>query len=52
MGLDGGQRQALERHGELLVVGIPTIERLGGGSARCLMAENFLPPLAARRPPS
>ncbi|MCC6838875.1 MAG: amidinotransferase [Flavobacteriales bacterium] len=37
------QRQALARHGELVPVAIPTIETLGGGSIRCMIAENFLP---------
>ena len=29
---------------EVLAVPIPTIERLGGGSVRCMLAEVFLPP--------
>jgi hypothetical protein len=33
----------LKEHTEILTVEIPTIERLGGGSARCMMAEVFLP---------
>ena len=33
----------IERHGTILAVGIPTIERLGGGSVRCMLAELFLP---------
>jgi hypothetical protein len=33
----------LKKHTKILVVEIPTIERLGGGSARCMMAEVFLP---------
>jgi hypothetical protein len=36
------QRRQLKRHAEELVVRIPTIERFGGGSARCMMAEIFL----------
>lgn len=36
------QRLALERHGQLLPVAIPTIEAVGGGSVRCMLAENFL----------
>lgn len=39
------QRMALERHGQLVPVAIPTIERVGGGSVRCMLAENFLPTL-------
>ncbi len=35
------QRQALENHGDLLIVSIPTIERVGGGSSRCMLAEVF-----------
>ncbi len=38
------QRHALERHTTLLPVAIPTIEAVGGGSARCMLAELFLDP--------
>ena len=41
------QRIALERHGQLVPVAIPTIESVGGGSVRCMLAENFLPALGA-----
>jgi hypothetical protein len=37
------KRKRLERHGTVLSVGIPTVERLGGGSVRCMLAEIFLP---------
>lgn len=37
------QRIALERHTQLIPVPIPTIEAIGGGSIRCMLAENFLP---------
>jgi hypothetical protein len=37
------KRRSLERHGRILSAGIPTIERLGGGSVRCMLAEIFLP---------
>ena len=37
------QRKQLEKHGELLAPNLPTIETCGGGSARCMMAEVFLP---------
>lgn len=37
------QRQQLETHTQLLPIPIPTIETIGGGSARCMMAEIFLP---------
>ena len=36
------QRSQLEEYNELLPVAIPTIETIGGGSARCMMAEIFL----------
>ncbi|MEO1625801.1 MAG: arginine deiminase-related protein [Bacteroidota bacterium] len=42
--LDSHQVNRLERHTELLVASIPTIEKFGGGSVRCMMAEVFLPP--------
>lgn len=38
-----GQKSALEKYCELLPIPIPTIETIGGGSARCMMAEIFLP---------
>lgn len=37
------QKNSLSRHAELLPHPIPTIETLGGGSVRCMMAEVFLP---------
>jgi hypothetical protein len=37
------QRIALERHASLIPVPVPTIEAIGGGSVRCMLAENFLP---------
>lgn len=37
------KRRRLERHGGILAAPIPTIERLGGGSVRCMLAEIFLP---------
>lgn len=37
------QKKQLSKHGELLYSDISTIEYLGGGSARCMMAEIFLP---------
>ncbi len=42
--LTTAQKQALAKHGGLVSVAIPTIETLGGGSIRCMIAENFLPP--------
>jgi hypothetical protein len=40
---DPRQRRALESQGELVPVAIPTIERLGGGGVRCMLAEVHLP---------
>jgi len=37
------QHRALERHGRIVTAPIPTIERHGGGSVRCMIAEVFLP---------
>ncbi len=37
------QKHQLEKHGELIAASLPTIETGGGGSARCMMAEVFLP---------
>jgi hypothetical protein len=37
------QRVTLGRYGELLPLPIPTIETIGGGSARCMLAEVYLP---------
>ena len=34
----------IEKHTKILYSPIPTIETLGGGSVRCMMAEVFLPP--------
>jgi hypothetical protein len=36
------QIKALSKYGELLTFAIPTIERIGGGSIRCMIAEIFL----------
>jgi hypothetical protein len=41
--LEPDQRMRLERHGRLVPVAIPSIEAVGGGSVRCMLAENFLP---------
>ena len=41
--LDDAQRGALARHGRILTAAIPTIERFGGGSVRCMLAEIHLP---------
>jgi len=41
--LDKAQIKALEKYAKILHSPIPTIEKLGGGSVRCMMAEIFLP---------
>jgi hypothetical protein len=38
------QKGSLSKYCELISVPIPTIETIGGGSARCMIAEIFLPP--------
>ena len=42
-GFTGSQKKILEKHGDLIICDIPTIEHIGGGSARCMIGENFLP---------
>ncbi len=42
-GFDKKQRQQLEAQGRPIPCDIKTIESVGGGSARCMIAENFLP---------
>ncbi|MFC3024181.1 arginine deiminase-related protein [Vibrio zhugei] len=37
------QLQRLRQYGELLPIDVTTIEKIGGGSVRCMMAEVFLP---------
>jgi hypothetical protein len=41
--LTPAQRECLSTFGRLLPVDIATIERIGGGSVRCMLAEVFLP---------
>jgi hypothetical protein len=41
--LSKAQKMVLSRHARMLPIGIPTIEAIGGGSARCMVAEVFLP---------
>ncbi|WP_133273479.1 citrulline utilization hydrolase CtlX [Hymenobacter radiodurans] len=41
--LTNDQRQTLSRYCTLVPLPIPTIETVGGGSARCMLAEVFLP---------
>jgi hypothetical protein len=45
--LTPAQTRILEAHGELLPASIATIERYGGGSVRCMLAEVHLPRAAA-----
>jgi hypothetical protein len=42
-GMTDGQRAALADDGRVAHAPIPTLEQLGGGSARCMIAELFLP---------
>ena len=37
------QVQLIEKHCKILSIDLATIEACGGGSARCMMAEVFLP---------
>ncbi|SDS07780.1 hypothetical protein SAMN04487764_1396 [Gillisia sp. Hel1_33_143] len=41
--LNKGQVNAIEKHCEILSADLNTIETCGGGSARCMLAEVFLP---------
>ncbi len=41
--LTDAQRSSIEKYAELLPMEIPTIETIGGGSVRCMIAEVFLP---------
>jgi len=41
--LDREQIEAIEKHGEIIHSSLDIIEACGGGSARCMMAEVFLP---------
>lgn len=42
--LDARQQQALAEHGKVLAADVSTIEKFGGGSVRCMIAEIFLEP--------
>lgn len=42
-GFNAEQLKILEKHGSLIVCDVTTIEHIGGGGARCMIAENFLP---------
>ncbi|KUG07252.1 citrulline utilization hydrolase CtlX [Solirubrum puertoriconensis] len=41
--LTDAQRAQLQRYCQLVPLAIPTIETIGGGSARCMLAEVYLP---------
>ena len=41
--LSKNQIKSIEKHGEIISSSLDTIETCGGGSARCMMAEVFLP---------
>jgi hypothetical protein len=43
------QRKVLGRDKTLLPVAVPTIQAVGGGSVRCMVAEVFLPALVGAR---
>jgi hypothetical protein len=43
--LQAVQKDIIEKHYELLPIAIPTIETIGGGSIRCMVAEIFTPHL-------
>jgi len=42
-GFNESQLTQIRSHGEIVPLAIPTIEHIGGGSARCMIAEVFLP---------
>lgn len=41
--LDEEQLAAIQRHARIVSSDVHTIETIGGGSVRCMIAENFLP---------
>ena len=41
--LTNQQIKQIEKHGKILYSSLDTVEACGGGSARCMMAEVFLP---------
>lgn len=43
--LTANQLEKIKNHTEIIVVDIPVIEQIGGGSVRCMMAEIFCPPM-------
>ncbi|MEQ9188842.1 MAG: arginine deiminase-related protein [Cryomorphaceae bacterium] len=45
--LNASQKKVLEQSCELVPLNVETVERFGGGSVRCMIAEIFLPPRRA-----
>jgi hypothetical protein len=43
LSLDESQSAAISRHARIVSSDVSTIETIGGGSVRCMIAENFLP---------
>ncbi len=43
LSLDDAQLTAIQRHARIVSSDVHTIETIGGGSVRCMIAENFLP---------
>lgn len=41
--LDAAQKATIERHARIISLEVHHIETIGGGSVRCMIAENFLP---------
>jgi hypothetical protein len=46
--LGSAQRRVLESHAAVIAAEIPSIERIGGGGVRCMLAEIHLPKRAPR----
>ncbi|GAB5557407.1 MAG: arginine deiminase-related protein [Schleiferiaceae bacterium] len=42
--LEAAQKSQISVHAEMIPIDIPTIERVSGGSVRCMLAENWLTP--------
>ena len=42
LSLNENQKKAIEKYNKIVSVSIPTIEKYGGGSARCMLAELFI----------
>jgi hypothetical protein len=42
--LEKAQIKTIEKHCSIVIAAIPTIENVGGGSVRCMLAENYLQP--------